>query len=93
MKHLNLNSTIKVRLTDYGKDIFYHYFDDLNIFIVSRGGKEIEPCYPNVDENGYSKFQLWDFMNIYGPYMRLGARNVIEPLEICIDENDLEEYI
>ena len=93
MKQLNLNSIIKVKLTDYGKDIFYHQYDELNIFIVGRGGKEIEPRYPDVDENGYSKFQLWDFMNIYGKYMKLAAPEVINPLCICIDEIDLEEFL
>ena len=91
MKQLNLNNIIKVKLTDYGKDIFYHQYDELNIFIVGQGGKEIEPRYPDVDENGYSKFQLWSFMNLYGEYMKLAAPNVIEPLNIFIEDNDLED--
>ena len=30
MKKLNMNSTIKVKLTPFGTDIFYHQFDELN---------------------------------------------------------------
>lgn len=92
MKQLNLNSIIKVKLTDYGKDKFYHQYDALNTYISSVGGKIIEPRYPDVDENGYSKFQLWDFMHVYGEHMRLGAPEVIQPLNIYIDDKDLEEY-
>ena len=25
---INLNETVKVKLTDYGKDVYYHQFDD-----------------------------------------------------------------
>ena len=92
MKKLNLNSIIKVKLTDYGKDIFYHRHDDINASIVQRGWKPIEPCFPRVDDEGFSKFQLWDFMNIYGDYFQLGLERVpIKDLSIYIDEQDLDE--
>lgn len=88
MKKLNLNSIIKVKLTDYGKEIFYHQFDELNEFI----GKEyFKPEFPKVDSEGYSKFLLWDFMHVYGKPMIMGAPNVIEPLNIYINDNDLVE--
>lgn len=90
MKSLNLNSIIKVKLTDYGKDVFYHQYDQLNKFIVEHNGTPIEPRYPDVDEDGYSIFQLWDFMHVYGPGLRLGSTNVpIKPLNIYIEEKDL----
>lgn len=56
MKKLNLNSTIGFRLNDRGKDIYYHKYDELNEYIVSRGGKPLERRYPDVDENGISWF-------------------------------------
>lgn len=46
-------------------------------------------CFKKVDENGYSSFQLWDFMNIYGKYFFMECRksnNVIDPLEIVYEE-------
>jgi len=30
MKKLNMNSMIKVKLTPFGADIFYHQYDELN---------------------------------------------------------------
>ena len=80
--HINLNEQIKVKLTDYGRDIFYHRHDEFN----KRFSFLLPPHYPEVDENGYSTFQLWDFMNIYGEYINIGSRNVVQPLEIIYEE-------
>ena len=93
MKQLNLNSVIKVKLTDYGKDIYYHQYDELNVSLINNGVKPLEPRFPEEDENGYSKFQLWSFMRLYGEHMKLGGPEVVDPLDICIDEKDLEEYL
>lgn len=89
MKKLNLNNLIKVKLSDYGKEIYYHQFDGLNEYF---GNNIIEPHFPTVDEYGYSEFQLWDFMHIYGEYMKMGFSDCgIEELNIYIDEKDLKE--
>lgn len=91
MKKLNLNNIIKVKLTDLGKDIYYHQFDDLNGWIRSHGGKPLERMYPKVNDEGYSEFQLWRFMNLYGAHIANGAPNVVEPLNIYISDDDLED--
>ena len=92
MKQLNLNSVIKVKLTDFGKDIFYHQYDELNQYITAHKGNPIEPRCPDVDENGLTKFQLWDFFKIYSDYLVLGSNKMpIEPLDIFIEDEDLEE--
>ena len=79
MNEINLNDIVYVKLTDYGKDIYYHLYDELN----NRAGREIiEPHFPKEDEYGYSKFQLWDFIRIYGPYISITSKNVIKPLNI-----------
>ena len=90
MKKLNLNDIIKVKLTDLGKNIYYHRFDNLNEWITNHGGDPLERTYPEVDDEGYSKFQLWQFMKLYGPYMEMAAPNVVEPLNIYISDDDLE---
>ena len=59
---INLNETVKFKLTDYGKDVYYHQFDDLNKRIIKNGGKPIEPHFPKEDENGYCEMQLWGLM-------------------------------
>jgi hypothetical protein len=83
---LNLNDSIKVKLTEYGRDIYYHQYDELN----GRAGRVLcEASYPKVDENGFTEFQLHHFMNLYGEYMIVGCKNVIEDNNIYVDPNDL----
>ena len=89
MKKLNLNSTIGFRLNDRGKDIYYHKDDKLNEYIVSRGGKPLKRQYPDVDENGISWFQLWQFMDIFGNHIGLGKPEFWKELSIYIKEEDL----
>lgn len=91
MKKINLNSIVKVKLNDRGKDIYYHRFNDINRFIKSRGAKPLDPGYPVVDEDGFSEFQLWNFIHIYGEYMMIGAPNITKDLNIYINDEDLDD--
>ena len=76
---INLNEPIKVKLTDRGKEIYYHQYDRTN----QIAGKEIcKPSFPKEDENGYTEFQLWRFIELYGAHIGITLPNVIEPLEI-----------
>ena len=79
---INLNEPIKVKLTDWGKEIYYHQYDRTNQIV----GREIcKPKFPKEDENGYTEFQLWCFMELYGEHMGMTLPNVIEPLEIVYE--------
>lgn len=84
---LNLNDTIKVKLTDHGKDIYYHRFDNL-----IETGVKLTPEMPKVDADGYTKFQLWDFIQLYGQHIGMIKPNVIEPINIVIDGKNLKEF-
>jgi len=79
---INLNKPIKVKLTDWGKEIYYHQYDRIN----QIAGREIcKPSFPKEDENGYTEFQLWCFVELYGEHMGMTLPNVIEPLEIVYE--------
>lgn len=79
---INLNELIKVKLTDWGKEIYYHQYDRTN----QIAGREIcKPRFPREDENGYTEFQLWCFIELYGTHMGMALPNVIEPLEIVYE--------
>lgn len=67
---INLNEPIKVRLTEWGKEIYCRQYDSK---------------FPKEDENGYTEFQLWCFMELYGEHMGMIMPNVIEPLEIVYE--------
>ena len=84
MERLNMNSTVKVRLNDKGQDIYYHINDKYyKKFNIKRRFKE-------TDKDGYSEFQLWQFMNIYGEHLKLGSDNPFSDLNIYIKDEDLE---
>lgn len=79
---INLNDWIKVKLTDFGKEIYAHQYDRINRML---GEKNWELKYPEEDENGYTEFQLWEFMELYSKWMGMSLPNVIEPIEIVYD--------
>jgi len=80
---INLNDFIKVKLTDWGKEIYYHQYDEVNSFWQKE---VIKPSFPKVDEDGYTSFQLWHFMNLYGNYIDMGLEDVIYQNEILLDD-------
>lgn len=82
---INLNEHVKVKLNDRGKNIFYHQFDDLNLFIKVQGGKLIEPRMPEVDADGYTSIQLWELMKIFGPHIGMGIPQPFD-LDIVYEE-------
>jgi hypothetical protein len=56
----NINNSVKVRLTDYGRDILQQRQDPRHSF-------------ERVDPQGYTKFQLRELMNIFGSHIWNGA--------------------
>ena len=80
------NELIKVKLTDYGKYIYYHRFDKFNKIAESYDEELRKPSYPEEDEDGYSVFQLWEFMGIYGSHIHMDRQNVIYPFEIVYEK-------
>ena len=83
---INLNDTIKVKLTEYGLSIYYHRYDKI-LEEYPRLKNTLRPKYPDVDNEGYTEFQLWDFISLYVDYMYCGAENVIDPIEIVVNDN------
>ena len=47
---VNLNDIVRFKLTDHGKDIYFHRYDGLNEAIREKGLKPLEPSYPREDE-------------------------------------------
>ena len=93
LKRLYWNDKVKVKLTDHGKDIYYHRFDGLTSTVANVHGARpiLEPSYPKVDEDGYSTFQLWHFMEIFGKHIGMAKPNVVEGISFYIDDDDLME--
>ena len=85
MQSINLNDRIKVRLTPLGAEIFYHQYDSL----IKEHPQitTIMPHMPQIDKNGYTTFQLWGFIELYGTYIHMGADQVIEDNRIYFEES------
>ena len=80
---INLNDWVKVKLTDLGKEIYYHRHDRLIEHIRNHGIEPtIKPSFPKEDAEGKTRFQLWDFMELYGEHIGMMKPNVIEHLDI-----------
>jgi len=87
MKTFNINQTVKVRLTKYGKELHKKYWVDF----WSSVGRLHEFPYtpPREDENGYCEFQMWDLMEKFGAHCGVCKELAFETV-ILIDEKDLK---
>jgi hypothetical protein len=64
----NINDKVWVKLTEEGKQIYHdhwHKYDEL----FQRIGYETPPLKT---VNGWTEFQMWDFMSIFGSAYRIG---------------------
>ena len=87
-KKFNINHSIKVRLTKFGKELHKKEWED---FWISVGRLHQFPYTPpKEDENGYVEFQLWGLVKHFGPYCGLGQEPPFETV-ILIDEGDLKD--
>jgi len=94
LKIFNINSVVKVKLTDFGKKIHYEkYKQDYIDRWTSHDivGKFMFNYKPLVeDENGYCEFQMWSLIELFGSYCGMGGEIPFETT-ILISEQDLKE--
>ena len=88
IQKINLNETIKVKLTPYGAEIYYKQFDEVN---KQRGREICKPQMPRIDKDGYTEFRLWHFIELYGQHIGMCKPNVIEPLDIVYCKHNRED--
>ena len=86
---VNLNDYVNFKLTDRGKDIYFHQYDDLNEYLKQKTGqKPFSQQMPEVDNDGYTKMQLWAFIELYGKHIGMTKPNVIEPLNLYFEASE-----
>lgn len=87
MKVLNLNSSVRVKLTEYGKQRDKERHADLYKDTPNA------PYYlPPEDENGYSTWQLWHLMLAFGEFMSIGQQLPML-MDIQIQDDDLRDVV
>lgn len=63
----NLNDQIRVKLNDRGRKIHRDYWEEIASKMPASSNFKIPETQE--DSNGYSDWQAWIFMAIYGPHM------------------------
>jgi len=82
MREINLNDTVLVKLNDSGREELKRNHDELYSWL------DLDRKYvPNpVDEDGFSKFQLWCLISELGHMIHIGNDNL--PFETTIKIED-----
>lgn len=73
---LNLNDVVWVRLNARGKQAHAENCAGLRAKITMR----------KPDKDGWTKWQLWELMQEFGPHLSLGASSVFENNEILTEQ-------
>lgn len=82
---MNLNDTVKVKLTDEGIKILkerYQYFNRM----LAKQSIPIEPFELKLDAEGYYHAQLWHLLEDFGDKVFLGCEVPFENNVIEVDE-------
>jgi len=61
----NINQTVRVKLTEHGRRI-HRQFRELNARLPLKGTFKYTP--PKEDEEGWSRWQLWELMERFGEH-------------------------
>ena len=84
----NLNETVKVKLTAKGRNILVKHH---NRFLETTK-EEVKKMHPS-DEEGYTEFQMWTLMQIFGNNVYMGQLEYPFDMNMIIvtkDNNELE---
>lgn len=81
VKEFNINDFIKVKLTEHGRNM---HIQNYKKYLGENYNKNF--YVPKKDRQGLTKYQLWEFMNIFGEHMFNGAEQVIENNLIYFEE-------
>jgi hypothetical protein len=74
----NINNEVKVKITDIGYDIWLAYENKFTQYLPTYPITTIEELKAKADKDGYTEFQMWDMMSIFGSHMKMGFENPIE---------------
>ena len=90
-KTFNINEFVKVKLTQKGKLVYLEHQIEIQKRFNRDRIKIDVPLNVEVDDEGFSSFQLWEFMNIFGSHMYCGSEPVIEGPILYLPEELLRE--
>lgn len=80
---MNMNEYCWVKLTTFGRAIHRNEFDELNAHYPKAGLHYIPP---ETNADGWSRFQLWSLMHLYGKHVYNGQMDLPFGTEIIFAE-------
>lgn len=81
MMKFNINHYVKVKLTEKGIEILKEQHNDIQKYALLLPDFE----EPQKDDDGYTKFQLWELMLKFGNHLYNGCEVPFHP-EIIIED-------
>lgn len=79
-KEFNINEYVYVKLTDYGKEILKERRKTLNEVLISKGIEPFTNDLVKTDKDGYTQFQLWELMSIFGNFISVSSKIPFETI-------------
>jgi hypothetical protein len=67
MIRANINDSVRIRLTPYGRQIHRAHWEEVAKLAPAYGALGYTPM--EEDDAGYSKWQIWHLMFVFGKYM------------------------
>lgn len=84
----NINDKIKVKLTEHGKAILRNEVADTMRKLKNLNLPDDYFPYPE-DEDGYTEFQLWNFMRIFGSHFWNGCPPILDTNKIIFIDSEV----
>ncbi len=89
MIKFNINHKVKVKLTEEGRKILKAEGEVLiKIYPDMKEFAELNYMLPEIDEDGYSTYQLWDLMKTFGDHMYNGCSVPFETEILILTEEE-----
>lgn len=86
-RDFNPNDRVRVKLTEEGLAEYKRQADELNSFLLMRGGKGGFSTEPKLDEDGYYRLSMHELMSRFGHMVSLGMTFPFEvPIQIGFKE-------
>lgn len=75
----NINNYVRVKLTPLGREIYRERRRDFKRLLEKQCVKvKLADSMLVEDEEGWSKWQLWNLMEVFGPHVGLGSDPVFQ---------------
>lgn len=91
MKSFNINMPVMFKPTEYGKKHYRNKRIELQEGVSKNGSQFKFELDLKVNDNGWCKMQMHEFMENFGDAMYLGGHPVIELCELVFFDKDLTE--